>query len=159
MLLGQFPSSKEVIPQQSPSIPEGSIFGPEVYLCLLTWLAVSAARFWRGVNCDCCTGMSLLVICLYLLMNLLSPNYWQIKSNLSDVIQIYQQGKARQLSVQSEAITPVPYPEYILPYLVHALAHHSSFPNIDECKDVKVFEPTYRYKCFQTLLMVACIEV
>lgn len=72
------------------------------------------------------------------------PDFEEIKSNLSDVIQIYQQGKARQLSAQSEAISPVPYPEYILPYLVHALAHHSSFPNFDECKDVKAFEPTYR---------------
>ncbi|CAN4127000.1 unnamed protein product [Withania somnifera] len=72
------------------------------------------------------------------------PDFEEIKSNLSDVIQIYQQGKARQLSAQSEAITPVPYPEYILPYLVHALAHCSSFPNVDECKDVKAFEPTYR---------------
>ncbi|KAK4360111.1 hypothetical protein RND71_022340 [Anisodus tanguticus] len=52
--------------------------------------------------------------------------------------------ETRQLSAQSEATTPVSYPEYILPYLVHALAHHSSFPNIDECEDVKVFEPTYR---------------
>lgn len=83
--------------------------------------------------------------CAFLLdLQFQQPDFEEIKSNLSDVIQIYQQGKARQLSVQSEAITPVPYPEYILPYLVHALAHHSSFPNIDECKDVKVFEPTYR---------------
>lgn len=90
---------------------------------------------------------------LYVYTYLLSPNYWQIKSNLSDVIQIYQQGKARQLSAQSEPMTPAPYPEYILPYLVHALAHHSSFPNIDECKDVKAFESIYRYKCFLVLLI------
>ncbi|KAL4585339.1 hypothetical protein LXL04_009957 [Taraxacum kok-saghyz] len=32
----------------------------------------------------------------------------------------------------------------ILPYLVHALAHHPSCPNIDECKDVKAYEPIYR---------------
>ncbi|XP_060185631.1 sister chromatid cohesion protein PDS5 homolog A isoform X2 [Lycium barbarum] len=83
--------------------------------------------------------------CAFLLdLRVQQPDYEEIKSNLSDVIQIYQQGKARQHSAQSEAITPVPYPENILPYLVHALAHHSSFPNIDECKDVKVFEPTYR---------------
>ncbi|CAN4114615.1 unnamed protein product [Withania somnifera] len=83
--------------------------------------------------------------CAFLLdLQFQQPDFEEIKSNLSDVIQIYQQGKARQLSAQSEAITSVPYPEYILPYLVHALAHHSSFPNIDECKDVKVFEPIYR---------------
>ncbi|KAI3745336.1 hypothetical protein L1987_58447 [Smallanthus sonchifolius] len=35
-------------------------------------------------------------------------------------------------------------PEYILPYLVYALAHHPSCPNIDECKDVKAYEPIYR---------------
>ncbi|KAI3499028.1 hypothetical protein L1887_34820 [Cichorium endivia] len=33
---------------------------------------------------------------------------------------------------------------YILPYFVHALAHHPSCPNIDECKDVKAYEPIYR---------------
>ncbi|XP_016550308.1 sister chromatid cohesion protein PDS5 homolog A isoform X2 [Capsicum annuum] len=83
--------------------------------------------------------------CAFLLdLQFQQPDFEEIKSNLSDVIQIYQQGKARQLSAQSEAITPIPYPEYILPYLVHALAHHSSFPNIDECKDVKLYEPTYR---------------
>ncbi|MFS7890440.1 putative sister chromatid cohesion protein Pds5 [Helianthus anomalus] len=35
-------------------------------------------------------------------------------------------------------------PEYILPYLVHALAHHPSCPKIDECKDIKAYEPIYR---------------
>ncbi|XP_023738214.1 sister chromatid cohesion protein PDS5 homolog A isoform X1 [Lactuca sativa] len=33
---------------------------------------------------------------------------------------------------------------YILPYLIHALAHHPSCPNIDECKDVKAYEPIFR---------------
>ncbi|KAK4369677.1 hypothetical protein RND71_009152 [Anisodus tanguticus] len=83
--------------------------------------------------------------CAFLLdLQFQQPDFEEIKNNLSDVIQIYQQGKTRQLSAQSEATTPVSYPEYILPYLVHALAHHSSFLNIDECEDVKVFEPTYR---------------
>ncbi|KAM0049108.1 putative sister chromatid cohesion protein Pds5 [Helianthus debilis subsp. tardiflorus] len=35
-------------------------------------------------------------------------------------------------------------PEYILPYLVHALAHHPSCPKIDECKDIKAYELIYR---------------
>ncbi|XP_019242309.1 PREDICTED: sister chromatid cohesion protein PDS5 homolog B-like [Nicotiana attenuata] len=83
--------------------------------------------------------------CAFLLdLQFQQPDFEEVKNNLSDVIQIYQQGKARQLSAQSEPLTPAPYPEYILPYLVHALAHHSSFPDIDECKDVKAFESIYR---------------
>jgi sister-chromatid-cohesion protein PDS5 len=46
--------------------------------------------------------------------------------------------------VQSDANPLSVYPEYILPYLVHALAHQSC-PNVDECKDIKAFEPIYRY--------------
>lgn len=63
------------------------------------------------------------------------------KHNLGDIIQMYHQAKARQLSTQSDA-SSLAYPEFILPYLVHALAHHSC-PDIDECKDVKAFEPIY----------------
>lgn len=69
---------------------------------------------------------------------------WQEKQNLADIIQMYHQTKARHLSMQSDANSLTAYPEYILPYLVHALAHHSC-PNIDECKDVKAFEVIYRY--------------
>ncbi|XP_044496291.1 sister chromatid cohesion protein PDS5 homolog A-like [Mangifera indica] len=61
------------------------------------------------------------------------------KQNLADVIQM----KPRQISGQSDAISLTAYPEYILPYVVHTLAHHSC-PNIDECKDVKAFELVYR---------------
>ncbi|GLU20621.1 hypothetical protein SLE2022_368110 [Rubroshorea leprosula] len=65
------------------------------------------------------------------------------KQNLADIIQMYQQTKARQISLQSDANSSSAYPEYILPYLVHTLAHHSC-PDIDECKDVKAFELIYR---------------
>ncbi|PON57633.1 Coatomer beta subunit [Parasponia andersonii] len=65
------------------------------------------------------------------------------KQNLADIIQMYHQTKARQVSIQSDASSLTAYPEYILPYLVHTLAHHSC-PNIDECKDVKAFEVLYR---------------
>ncbi|KDP35518.1 hypothetical protein JCGZ_08956 [Jatropha curcas] len=65
------------------------------------------------------------------------------KQNLADIIQMYYQAKARQLSVQSDANPSGAYPEDILPYLVHVLAHHSC-PNVDECKDVKAFETIYR---------------
>ena len=68
----------------------------------------------------------------------------QDKQNLADIIQMYHQAKARQHSVQSDGNSLTNYPEYILPFLVHALAHHSC-PNIDECKDVKAFELIYRY--------------
>ncbi|KAI3829442.1 hypothetical protein L1987_03566 [Smallanthus sonchifolius] len=63
--------------------------------------------------------------------------------NLNDIIQMCQQGKTKQVSVQSDGKFSV-HPEYILPYLIHALAHHPSFPNIDECKDLKAYEPIYR---------------
>ncbi|XP_015583400.1 sister chromatid cohesion protein PDS5 homolog A isoform X1 [Ricinus communis] len=65
------------------------------------------------------------------------------KQNLADIVQVHYQAKARQLSVQSDANTSAAYAEDLLPYLVHALAHHSC-PNIDDCKDVKAFEPVYR---------------
>ncbi|KAM1124110.1 sister chromatid cohesion protein PDS5 homolog A [Malus sylvestris] len=73
-----------------------------------------------------------------------SAEFQEEKQNLADIIQMYHQTKTRHLSVQqSDANSLTAYPEYILPYLVHALAHHSC-PNIDECKDVKAFEPIYR---------------
>ncbi|KAL3850966.1 hypothetical protein ACJIZ3_012848 [Penstemon smallii] len=66
------------------------------------------------------------------------------KRNLNDIIQMCRQVKGRQMSSQTDSNSPPVYPEYILPYLVHSLAHHPSFPNIDECKDVKSFEAMYR---------------
>ncbi|KAL7213803.1 hypothetical protein ACSBR2_016356 [Camellia fascicularis] len=76
------------------------------------------------------------------------------KHNLRDIIQTCHQGKAQQLSLQWDTNSAVNYPEYILPYLVHALAHHSSFPNVDDCRDVKAFEPAYRQlHLFLSMLM------
>lgn len=68
----------------------------------------------------------------------------QDKQNLADIIQMLHQAKARQQSVQSDANSLAIYPEYILPYLVHALAHNSC-PNVDECKDVETYDNLYRY--------------
>ncbi|XP_042945591.1 sister chromatid cohesion protein PDS5 homolog B isoform X3 [Carya illinoinensis] len=65
------------------------------------------------------------------------------RQNLADIIQMYHQTKARQISMQCNGDSLTAYPEYILPYLVHALAHHSC-PNIEECKDVKAFDLIYR---------------
>ncbi|KAL2571387.1 hypothetical protein GLYMA_17G005500v4 [Glycine max] len=65
------------------------------------------------------------------------------KQNLFDIIQMYHQLKARQLSVQSDANSLITYPEYILPYLVHALAHNSC-PNVDDCEDVGAYDDIYR---------------
>lgn len=72
------------------------------------------------------------------------PDFEEAKRNLSDIIQTCQQGKARQLSAQSDSNSPVVYLEYVIPYMVHALAHYPSFPNAEECRDVKAFEPAYR---------------
>ncbi|XP_061339796.1 sister chromatid cohesion protein PDS5 homolog A-like isoform X2 [Gastrolobium bilobum] len=65
------------------------------------------------------------------------------KQNLADIIQMHHQAKARQLSGQSDVNSLTPYPEYILPYLVFALAHNSC-PNVDECKDVGAYDNIYR---------------
>ncbi|KAI8001212.1 hypothetical protein LOK49_LG09G01369 [Camellia lanceoleosa] len=82
------------------------------------------------------------------------PDFEEDKHNLSDIIQMCQQGKARQLALQSDVNSSVVYPEYILPYLVYALSHHSSCPNVDECRDVKAFEPVYRpLHLFLSMLM------
>lgn len=67
----------------------------------------------------------------------------QEKQNLVDIIQTQYQLKARQLAMQSDTNSVTAYPEYILAYLVHALAHHSC-PNVDECKDIKAYEDIYR---------------
>ena len=73
----------------------------------------------------------------------------QDKQNLFDIIQMYHQLKARQLSVQSDANSLITYPEYILPYLVHALAHNSC-PNVDDCEDVGAYDDIYRYHLTHT---------
>eukprot|EP00258_Populus_trichocarpa_P043092 XP_024459111.1 sister chromatid cohesion protein PDS5 homolog A [Populus trichocarpa] len=72
-----------------------------------------------------------------------SLDFEEEKQNLADIIQMHQQARTRQVSVQSDANPWAVYPEYIIPYLVHALAHQSC-PNVNECKDVKAFEPIYR---------------
>ncbi|WCJ28194.1 hypothetical protein M5689_009901 [Euphorbia peplus] len=74
------------------------------------------------------------------------------KQILTDIIQMHYQSKARQLSVHSDANPSAGYPEDILPYFVHALAHHSC-PDVDECQDVKAFELIYR----QLLLVVSVL--
>ncbi|GMJ14118.1 hypothetical protein like AT5G47690 [Hibiscus trionum] len=74
------------------------------------------------------------------------------KQNLADIFQMYQQAKVRQVAIQSDTSSSTSYPEYILPYLVHALAHHSC-PNTDECKDVKAFELTYQ-KLYLTISLL-----
>ncbi|KAK7292494.1 hypothetical protein RIF29_08275 [Crotalaria pallida] len=67
----------------------------------------------------------------------------EYKQNLADIIQMLHQSKARQLSVQSDANSLTTYPEYILPYIIHALAHNSC-PNVDECKDLGAYDNIYR---------------
>ncbi|KZV51246.1 hypothetical protein F511_05903 [Dorcoceras hygrometricum] len=66
------------------------------------------------------------------------------KRNLNDIIQMCWQSRARQILSQNDGMSSHFYPEYILPYVVHSLAHHPTFPNVDECKDVKMFEVLYR---------------
>ena len=70
---------------------------------------------------------------------------------------MHHQAKARQLSMQSEANPMAAYPEYIIPYLVHALAHHSC-PDVDECKDVKAYELIYRQE-YLTISLIFILEI
>ncbi|KAL2467066.1 hypothetical protein Adt_42917 [Abeliophyllum distichum] len=67
------------------------------------------------------------------------------KCKLNDIIRMCKQERARQVSTRSDANSAPLYPEYILPYVVHGLAHHSSCPDVDECKDVKAFETIYSH--------------
>ncbi|XP_009128992.1 sister chromatid cohesion protein PDS5 homolog A isoform X1 [Brassica rapa] len=65
------------------------------------------------------------------------------KQNLADIIQHSYQTKVRKVSAQTDANSVSPYPHSILPYLFHALAHHSC-PDVEKCKDVKEYEMIYR---------------
>ncbi|XP_062228684.1 sister chromatid cohesion protein PDS5 homolog A-like [Phragmites australis] len=72
-----------------------------------------------------------------------APQYEEFKHNLIEVAQICQQVKMRQPSVQADMNLLTLYPEYILSYLVHALAHDPSSPDIEEHENVKAFGPIY----------------
>ncbi|AQL03165.1 binding [Zea mays] len=71
------------------------------------------------------------------------PQLEEFKYNLTEVVQICQQVKMRQLSVQADMNLLTAYPEYIISFLVHALAHDPSSPDIEEHENVKAFGPTY----------------
>ncbi|XP_062233052.1 sister chromatid cohesion protein PDS5 homolog A-like [Phragmites australis] len=72
-----------------------------------------------------------------------APQYEEFKHNLIEVAQICQQVRMRQLSVQADRNSLTAYPEYIISYLVHALAHDPSCPDIEEHENVKAFGPIY----------------
>ncbi|KAK1317916.1 DNA mismatch repair protein MSH6 [Acorus calamus] len=72
-----------------------------------------------------------------------APEYKEAKQNLVEVVQMCHQLKARQITLQSDVNSLTSYPEYILVHFVHALAHHPSFPNLSECRDVRAYEPVY----------------
>ncbi|RID60363.1 hypothetical protein BRARA_F03523 [Brassica rapa] len=65
------------------------------------------------------------------------------KQNLADIIQHSYQTKVRKVSAQTDANSVSPYPQHILPYLVHALAHLSC-PDVEKSKDVEEYELIYR---------------
>ncbi|KAM7268889.1 hypothetical protein ACFE04_011055 [Oxalis oulophora] len=82
--------------------------------------------------------------------------YEEEKQKLADIIQIYHTSKAQQISMQADADSLTAYPESILPYLVHVLAHHSC-PNVEECRDVEAYELIYK-KLFITISMLVHID-
>lgn len=90
---------------------------------------------------------------LFGIVGLKTSDFEEEKQNLADIIQTQYQLKARQLAMQSDTNSVTAYPEHILAYLVHALAHHSC-PNVDECKDIKAYEDIYRqlYLFLSTLI-------
>ncbi|XP_078443131.1 binding protein isoform X2 [Wolffia australiana] len=67
-----------------------------------------------------------------------------LEPNLLEIFQVCYSVKARQVIVQSDASLLSSYPEYVLVYLVHSLAHHPKFPDGDKFKRVQQFEPFYR---------------
>ncbi|KAL6909914.1 hypothetical protein ACP4OV_001573 [Aristida adscensionis] len=72
-----------------------------------------------------------------------APQYEEFKHNLIEVAQICQQVKMRQLSVQADMNLRTAYPEYMISYLVHALAHDPSSPDIEEHENFQAFGPIY----------------
>ncbi|KAF8104421.1 hypothetical protein N665_0172s0052 [Sinapis alba] len=68
---------------------------------------------------------------------------YQRRYDLADIIQHSYQTKVRKVSAQTDANSVSPYPQHILPYLVHALAHLSC-PDVEKCKDVEEYEMIYR---------------
>ncbi|KAF5176968.1 Sister chromatid cohesion protein pds5-like protein, partial [Thalictrum thalictroides] len=68
----------------------------------------------------------------------------EYKQYLVDVLQMCFQAKERQHPMIFDANPLMIYPEYILPFLVHSFAHHSSCPNVGKCTDVGSFERIYR---------------
>ncbi|KAG6385675.1 hypothetical protein SASPL_154511 [Salvia splendens] len=91
---------------------------------------------------------------LYLALRSSEDDFPENKRFLNDIIQMCRQRRAHQISLQTDSNSPSIYPEYILPYVVHSLAHHPLFPNVDECKDVKAFEPMYRQLYFFLSMLV-----
>ncbi|CAI0440273.1 unnamed protein product [Linum tenue] len=90
------------------------------------------------------------------LLNSVEPeqlDFEEEKQNLVDIIQMHYQAKARQMTLQNDASPLTAFPEYILPHVVHSLAHISC-PDVDECKDVKAFEPIYRQLYFFLSLLM-----
>ncbi|XP_047310711.1 sister chromatid cohesion protein PDS5 homolog A [Impatiens glandulifera] len=71
-------------------------------------------------------------------------DFQEERRELNDIIQMCQQGKTRQLSSQSDSNPQVIFPTSVLPYVIHAFAHHSSCPKVNECRDFKAFERIYR---------------
>ncbi|KAL6596694.1 hypothetical protein ACP70R_047337 [Stipagrostis hirtigluma subsp. patula] len=84
-----------------------------------------------------------------------APQYEEFKHNLIEVAQICQQIKIRQLSVQADMNLLTAYPEYMISYLVHALAHDPASPDIEEHENVKAFGPIY---CVEIVLAHAYVD-
>ncbi|GLJ16335.1 hypothetical protein SUGI_0276270 [Cryptomeria japonica] len=69
----------------------------------------------------------------------------EVKQYLFDFVETYHQGvQLRQTYAHSDGSLLTSCPEYVIAYLVHALAHHPKFPSITGDLRAEAFESLYR---------------
>ncbi|XP_031491838.2 LOW QUALITY PROTEIN: sister chromatid cohesion protein PDS5 homolog A-like [Nymphaea colorata] len=71
--------------------------------------------------------------------------YKEYRQCLVEIVEmLYREARSRQLYVPSGQNVPSDYPEHILAYFVHSLAHDDAYPNLDERPSATAFVPIYR---------------
>ncbi|KAF3796619.1 Sister chromatid cohesion PDS5-like protein A [Nymphaea thermarum] len=66
--------------------------------------------------------------------------YKEYRQCLVEIIEmLYREARSRQLYVPSGQNVPSDYPEHILAYFVHSLAHDDAYPNLDERPSATAF--------------------
>ncbi|CAN6479783.1 unnamed protein product [Victoria cruziana] len=71
--------------------------------------------------------------------------YKEYRQCLIEIIEmLYREARSRQLYVPSSQNVPSDYPEHILAYFIHSLAHDDTYPKLDEHPSAAEFVPIYR---------------